>query len=154
MSLRGEVMVRDEQRCPIDEAAIGRIVHLALARAAGEQAAECEVSLLLVEPDAIRELNARHRGIDMPTDVLSFPQLEPFTIEPGEILGDVVVCPEIVNQQADAAGRRRGDELLEIIAHGVLHLVGYDDGTHDGYAAMVELQRRIIDDASRQEGSH
>lgn len=153
MSLRVEVVVRNEQPCPIDEAAIERIVRLTLERAAGERAAECEVSLLFVGPDAIRRLNARHRGIDTPTDVLSFPQLDPFTIGPGEILGDVVVCPEITNRQSDAAGRCREDELLEVVAHGVLHLLGYDDGTPEGYEAMVELQRRVIDDAARREGT-
>ncbi|HOS95919.1 MAG TPA: rRNA maturation RNase YbeY, partial [Armatimonadota bacterium] len=133
MNLRVEVVIRNEQPCPVDESAIERVVCLTLGHAAGERAAECEVSLLLVEPDAIRALNARHRAIDMPTDVLSFPQLDPFTVAPGEILGDVVVCPEITNRQADAAGRRREDELLEVVAHGVLHLVGYDDGTPEGY---------------------
>jgi probable rRNA maturation factor len=88
------------------------------------------LSVELVDERRIRALNRRHRGIDRPTDVLSFPidgAGEP--VGPRE-LGDVVICPP---QTAD---------LLEAAVHGVLHLCGYDHESDDG--EMLALQASIL----------
>jgi probable rRNA maturation factor len=84
----------------------------------------------LVEEARIRELNRLHRGIDAPTDVLSFPidGAEP-TSGPRE-LGDVVICPQ------------HTVDLEEATVHGVLHLVGMDHETDGG--EMLALQRRVL----------
>ena len=78
----------------------------------------------------MRELNRTHRGIDRPTDVLSFPVdgTGP-TVGPRE-LGDVVIC------------REHTQDVTEAVVHGVLHLCGYDHETDDG--EMLALQERIL----------
>ena len=78
----------------------------------------------------IRELNRRHRQIDAPTDVLSFPVDEnALAVGPRE-LGDVVICPEHTR------------DLTEAVVHGVLHLCGYDHEADDG--EMLDLQREVL----------
>jgi probable rRNA maturation factor len=79
----------------------------------------------------IAELNGEHRGIESPTDVLSFPiDATAPTAGPRE-LGDVVICPE------------HTEDLTEAVVHGVLHLCGMDHETDSG--EMLELQDRIMD---------
>ena len=89
------------------------------------------LGLDLVDERTIRGLNREHRGLDEPTDVLSFPIDGPGPAGPApRELGDVVICPE---QTVD---------LTEAAVHGVLHLCGYDHETDDG--EMLSLQARII----------
>jgi len=109
-----------------------------------------EVSILLVDDAAIQALNARYRGKDEATDVLSFTQEDAFVI-PGEprILGDVVVSIDTATRQAAAGGRSLEDEVAQLIIHGVLHLLGYDDVTTKGYAEMVEKGARIWERAGK-----
>jgi probable rRNA maturation factor len=80
----------------------------------------------------MRELNREHRGLDEPTDVLSFPVDEGGSPAGPRELGDVVICPE-----------HTGD-LNEAVVHGVLHLCGYDHETDEGQ--MLALQDRIMRD--------
>jgi probable rRNA maturation factor len=105
-------------------------------RAAAEAALEASgvqdghLTVELVAADRIRDLNRAHRGIDTPTDVLSFPvDGSGPTTGPRE-LGDVVICPE---HTAD---------LEEAVVHGVLHLVGMDHETDGG--EMLDLQDRVV----------
>ena len=97
-----------------------------------------EISIALVDDAVIRELNANYRGMDAPTDVLSFPMEQDVAI-PGipRLLGDVVISIDTARRQAAAAGRNLDDELCHLVIHGVLHLLGYDDATTEGYAEMV-----------------
>ncbi len=88
------------------------------------------LALQLVDAEQIRRLNREHRGIDRPTDVLSFP-VDGAGSAPGpRELGDVVICPE---HTAD---------VPEAVVHGVLHLCGYDHETDDG--EMLALQDHVI----------
>ncbi len=106
----------------------------------------------------MRALNARYRGIDAPTDVLSFAQ-EHDIIVPGmpKLLGDVVISVDTAHRQAAAAGRTLEDELGQLAIHGVLHLLGYDDATTEGYVEMVEkaekIRRRLGDEAGDAESA-
>ncbi len=88
------------------------------------------LSVELVGAERIRELNREHRGIDEPTDVLSFPIDGTGRAAGPRELGDVVICPE------------HTDDLVEAVVHGVLHLCGYDHETDAG--EMLELQRRVL----------
>ena len=88
------------------------------------------LTLQLVGPERIRELNRRHRGLDRPTDVLSFPIDESARTAGPRELGDVVVCPE------------EAGDLNEVVVHGVLHLCGYDHETDGG--EMLALQQRVL----------
>ena len=96
--------------------------------AAGVEDGHLAVSF--VDAERMRELNRAHRGIDRPTDVLSFPVDGTGSVAGPRELGDVVICRE---HTADVA---------EAVVHGVLHLCGYDHETDDG--EMLELQRRVL----------
>ena len=89
------------------------------------------LAITLVGADDIRALNRKYRGLDKPTDVLSFPVDHPNELggEASE-LGDVVICPE------------HAHDLNEAAVHGVLHLCGYDHERDDG--EMLALQDRIV----------
>ena len=88
------------------------------------------VAVEFVGAARIAELNEGHRGVDRPTDVLSFPiDEEDEPVGPRE-LGDVVICPE------------HTEDVIEAVVHGVLHLCGYDHETDDG--EMLALQDRIM----------
>jgi probable rRNA maturation factor len=97
-------------------------------RAAGVRAGH--VSVELVGEDRIRELNRDHRGLDEPTDVLSFPIDEAEAVPGPRELGDVVICPEHTL------------DVTEATVHGVLHLCGYDHEADEG--EMLDLQDVVI----------
>jgi probable rRNA maturation factor len=89
------------------------------------------LAVAFVEEDRIRELNREHRGIDGPTDVLSFPVDEDAPAAGPRELGDVVICPE------------HASDLTEAVVHGVLHLCGYDHEADD--SEMLALQDRVME---------
>jgi probable rRNA maturation factor len=92
--------------------------------------AEGHLAVELVSEERIRELNAEHRGVDEPTDVLAFP-LDGSSETPGpRELGDVVICPE------------RTEDLEEATVHGVLHLAGHNHETDGG--EMLALQDQVL----------
>lgn len=101
----------------------------------------CELSILLTSDDEIRALNASFRGKDKATDVLSFSQREgDGHLEHSSSLGDVVISVETAQRQAKEAGVECGAELIRLLIHGVLHLVGYD---HVGVTAgKAQAMRR------------
>jgi probable rRNA maturation factor len=88
------------------------------------------LSIELVDAERMRELNRRHRGIDRPTDVLSFPIDERGPAVGPRELGDVVIC------------REHTADVTEAVVHGVLHLCGYDHETDEG--EMLALQDRVV----------
>jgi probable rRNA maturation factor len=88
------------------------------------------LSIELVTPDAMRALNATHRGIDQPTDVLAFPIDGAAEVAGPRELGDVVICPE------------HAADLREVAVHGVLHLCGLDHETDGG--EMLATQDRVM----------
>ena len=101
-----------------------------------------EVAVLVVDAAEMADLNARYRGKDGPTDVLSFPMDDPATAVAGVPwhLGDVVLCPAAAE-----------DPLPTLLIHGVLHLLGYDHETDAGQmlARQAELVRWSAEDAVR-----
>jgi probable rRNA maturation factor len=105
-----------------------RAVVLATLEAAGVP--DGHLSLELVDEERIQELNRQYRGLDEPTDVLSFPIDGAGPAAGPRELGDVVICPQ---HTAD---------LTEATVHGVLHLCGYDHETDEG--EMLELQAAIL----------
>lgn len=124
---------------------------------------EAEVNLLLTDDEEIRVMNREHRQIDRATDVLSFPMLEyevpgdlseiektsdAFNPESGELmLGDIVVSKDRVLRQAEEYGHSARREYAFLIAHSMLHLLGYDHIEEDERMAMEERQRNIMERA-------
>ena len=110
---------------------------------------DAELSVLIVSDPAIRVLNRVHRGQDRPTDVLSFPLGE--TPGPGapRLLGDVVISLPTATRQAKSRGRPIYDEARFLLAHGLLHLLGYDHATKPQKRRMDAAARRLVRAAKR-----
>jgi probable rRNA maturation factor len=105
---------------------------------------KAELSIALVDDATIAELNARYRGVAGATDVLSFSLLEGAHAERrGALLGDVVVSVETAAVQARRARRTLDDEVLRLLIHGTLHLVGHDHEHRDEARRMRAEERRI-----------
>jgi probable rRNA maturation factor len=108
-----------------------------------------ELSILLTNDAYIRTLNREHRGKDKPTDVLAFAQEEeaeadlPGAAE-GELLGDVVISLDTAERQARSRRRALLDEVSFLLAHGILHLVGYDHQDDAEEALMNAMTQRLI----------
>lgn len=111
-----------------------------------------EVSILLVDDSYIRELNRQYRGVDGPTDVLSFALQEetPDVLEPvppeeiEEILGDVIISMETARRQAEEYGHSLCREVCYLAVHGVLHLLGYDHLEEVEKKEMRSAEKRIL----------
>ena len=108
-----------------------------------------DLCLKLVDEPAMEVLHVQWMGLAGPTDVMSFPmdELRPGRDgqEPAEgVLGDIVLCPSVAARQAVAAGHATEEELLLLVTHGILHLLGYDHGEPDTEREMFELQRTLL----------
>ena len=114
-----------ELECPAEL----RPAALAALRACGVD--EGHLSVELVEEDRIRALNRAHRGLDRPTDVLSFPVDGAGPAAGPRELGDVVICPD------------HTEDVEEAVVHGVLHLAGHDHEADDG--EMLRLQDEVME---------
>lgn len=106
-----------------------------------------ELSLALVDIEEMTELNTRYRGKEGPTDVLSFGCDDPCPVESEEpiTLGDVVISPEIAEQQALELGHTIESELNLLLVHGILHLLGYDHEEDDDATVMQQRERAVLD---------
>lgn len=105
------------------------------------------LSLAVVGDDVIHTLNARYRGKDKTTDVLSFSRLEGESIpSPVPEVGDVVIAWQVAKRQAKEYGAPLAEELQRLAVHGILHLFGYDHETNARDAKrMFALQNRILE---------
>lgn len=114
-----------------------------------------EISLSFVSMDEIHELNRDYRGVDRPTDVLSFPMTDDFEqlqsmydgLEEGPeelLLGDVVICLEKALQQAEEYGHSAEREIVYLFVHSVLHLLGYDHMTDEDKKVMRAREKQVI----------
>jgi probable rRNA maturation factor len=111
---------------------------------------EHELSVLLTDDAFIQTLNETHRGKDCPTDVLAFAQNEgeatPAPMDQG-LLGDVVISLDTAERQARARKHSLMDEVSFLLAHGLLHLIGYDHQTDEEEAIMNELTSQLVESA-------
>ena len=147
------VAVSDAQGRTIERALSRWLSRVAPRRARGT------VSIALVSDRLVRVLNQRYRGIDRPTDVLSFPNASPQRIRRARrfplgspkrasvssvverFLGDIVIARGVARRQARQAGHSEATELKVLALHGLLHLLGYDHERDNG--AMARLERRL-----------
>ena len=122
---------------------------------------EAQISLTITDDETIHDMNLRFRGVDAPTDVLSFPMLEfehpgdfsfleeeeqdAFDPDSGElILGDIVISSDRVLAQAEEYGHSVRREFAFLVAHSVLHLLGYDHITDLQARVMEQKQEDIL----------
>jgi probable rRNA maturation factor len=108
-----------------------------------------ELSMVLLDTNAMADLHMRWMDLPGPTDVMSFPMDE---LRPGRddqepadgVLGDIVMCPAVAARQALEAGHATEEELLLLLTHGILHLLGYDHEEPEAEREMFELQRTLL----------
>lgn len=151
-----EVVVTDEQDViPVDEALERLIVRAAAAayeeesKTGRELPSAAEVSVLLVSNEEIRHLNQQYRGIDQPTDVLSFAMLEgerfPTDEDMPVPLGDIILSLERARQQAQEYGHSFEREVAFLTVHGMCHLLGYDHMEPEEQRTMRQMEEKILD---------
>ena len=103
--------------------------------------ADRELVIRLVSPREIQVLNKEYRGKNQVTNVLSFKSDIPLEI--GEsILGDVVICVDMVREEAELGSKAFSDHLIHITIHGILHLLGYD---HDNLTSAKKMEEIEIE---------
>ncbi len=144
----------DRIRIQVDEPFVAEVdaADLAATLAAAlehEGKADDEVTLVITDDETVAALNRQYRGMDGPTDVLSFPAQEP---APGFVsapeaeayLGDIIIALPFTRRQAAELGRPLAAELRLLAVHGVLHLLGYDHAEPEEEAAMWARQDAIL----------
>lgn len=103
------------------------------------------VCIRIVTPAESQQLNAQYRAKDKPTNVLSFCFETPeFVEEDSEILGDLVVCADVVKTEANEQNKALFDHWAHMIVHGVLHLLGFDHIKEEDALEMEQLERDIL----------
>ncbi|MGI8775672.1 MAG: rRNA maturation RNase YbeY [Actinomycetota bacterium] len=136
-----DVFVANEQDIGIDETRSGDLARHALGLE--DVGPEAELSILYVTRQHIRNLNKRFAGNDYPTDVLAFPMTEDGAEgDDAYVMGDVVICPEIADENAKKLGHDLQSELDTLLVHGTLHLLGYD---HQGPDDKARMEGRLTE---------
>ncbi|MEW6724519.1 MAG: rRNA maturation RNase YbeY [Bacillota bacterium] len=146
------IISNQQEKVPVSEETTQLVERLvAEALAAEEAPAEAEVSLTLVDDEAIRGLNREWRALDEPTDVLSFSLLEGGDGEPEVVggpdeiwLGDIVISLERALAQAAEYGHSWQRELGFLVVHGIMHLLGYDHLTPADAEVMRQKEEAIL----------
>lgn len=98
----------------------------------------CEISIVLSDDAHIRTLNRDYRGKDKATNVLSFPQDDPF------LLGDIILAIETITREAEEQNKSFNAHLTHMLVHGCLHLLGHDHEDDDEAQIMEDLEVRIL----------
>lgn len=149
-----EIQVEEAYAGSVDLAGLQRAAEETLRQAARTSAA---LTIVITGDEQVHELNRTYRGIDAPTDVLSFPSQDAAGDEgvalalPPELadelaayLGDIVIAFPYTERQAAAAGNSLAAELRLLAVHGTLHLLGYDHDTTEAEAEMWAAQDAVL----------
>lgn len=108
-----------------------------------ERKVDGEVCIRIVDQEESQALNAEYRGKDKPTNVLSFP----FEVPPGvpvTLLGDLVICADVVAQEAEEQEKPLLHHWAHMVVHGTLHLLGFDHINDDEAEEMEALERDLL----------
>ena len=148
------IELRNETEIPVDEARILRLASFALDAMRVHRDAELEI--MFYDENAMEELHIKFMDEPGATDVMSFPmdELHPGTVDelsgPGD-LGSIVVCPSVATAQAVVAGHPAINEMLLLVTHGILHLLGFDHAEEEERVEMFGIQDRILVEFYAQE---
>jgi len=140
-----DVFLANEQALPVDEARLSALARHALGAENVDE--EAELSILVVDREHMRRLNARFANNDYATDVLAFPMLE--GDEDSTTIGDVVLCPDVARDNAAKLDHSLARELDVIMVHGTLHLLGYDHQNASDKERMDGRVTDVLDDFNR-----
>ncbi|QAY61354.1 rRNA maturation RNase YbeY [Microbacterium protaetiae] len=141
------IEITNESGFVVDEAKLLRLTEHNLAQL--HVSPDADVAILIVDEGAMEALHVQWMDEPGPTDVLSFPmdELRPGTADmptPAGLLGDIVLCPQVAETQAEQAGHSTLDELMLLTTHGLLHLLGFDHAEPDEEREMFGLQRDLL----------
>ncbi len=171
MTLRLD-FANEQEEIDLPEGIEGRLEELLAIAGAQEAIATGDVSVTIVDDEAIRALNLQYRKLDKPTDVLSFSMLESVGEEtpivygdeaddagtnddeedelvelPDEPIGDIVISAATAKRQSEEYGHTLERELGFLFVHGFLHLIGYDHEDEAAERVMTEKQERVLQKA-------
>jgi probable rRNA maturation factor len=159
------IEINNESGAVVDEAALAQLGRFVLDSLHVDPLAE--LSLVLLDVGTMAALHKQWMDLPGPTDVMAFPMdgadgsLErldpsaPLATDDGigeAMLGDVVLCPSVAEEQAKQAGHSTEAELHLLFAHGILHLLGFDHGDPDEEREMFQVQSRVVGDWAQQTG--
>ena len=141
------IEINNESAIEIDETRLLRLADFVLGEL--NVSVDADLSIILVDEGAMEALHVQWMDEPGPTDVLSFPmdELRPGTDDaptPPGLLGDIVLCPQVAETPAQAAGHSTLDELLLLTTHGLLHLLGFDHAEPEDEKEMFGLQRELL----------
>lgn len=146
------INIQNEQNFQIDITRLEAAAKAVIER--HEVAEDSEMSIVISTNEAVHALNLQHRGVDAPTDVLSFPAdplpeelLDEMDEDDAEApyLGDLVIAYPYASQQAADLKHDLGDSLALLVVHGTLHLLGYDHDTDENRAEMWAEQAAVLE---------
>ncbi|WP_336646080.1 rRNA maturation RNase YbeY [Microbacterium sp. USHLN186] len=148
------IEINNESAIDVDETVLQRLTDFNLAQL--HVSPDAEVAIVLVDEGAMESLHVQWMDEPGPTDVLSFPmdELRPGSPDhptPPGLLGDIVLCPQVAESQAQTAGHSLMDELILLTTHGLLHLLGFDHAEPDEEREMFGLQKSLIEGFARVE---
>ncbi|MFG5921661.1 rRNA maturation RNase YbeY [Sneathia vaginalis] len=103
------------------------------------------VSFMLTNNEVIHKINKEYRGVDRPTDVISFAYNETENVGPVEVVGDIIISIDKVREQAKEYGHSDKREFFYLLTHGMLHILGYDHIKDDERKIMREKEERYLD---------
>jgi probable rRNA maturation factor len=125
----------------VDEARLQQAAALVLARHEGDS--ESDITIALTDDESVADLNLQYRGVNAPTDVLSFPMDTDMPTDT-RYLGDLVIAYRYTAAQAEREGHALADSLTLLVVHGTLHLLGYDHDTPEHRADMWAAQEAAL----------
>ena len=127
------------RQLPLSRALVRRVVESVLR----QERRQGLISVTFLGRDSMRRLNAEHKGHDRPTDVLAFALEGP----PGQVLGDVYICPWVAQREARSRSIPLRQELIRLVVHGTLHALGRDhpEGPERTRSAMWRRQERYVE---------
>lgn len=113
-----------------------------------EKATDSVFSIIFVDNEKIHELNKQFRGVDRPTDVISFAleDAEEEFLSTIRVLGDIYISIPKVQEQAKEYGHSEKRELAFLVVHGLLHLLGYDHQTEEEEKVMFQIQEEMLNE--------
>ena len=142
--MTAQIVVQNDHGYPIDSERLQQAVVVTMHHEGYPSGAV--LSVVIVDNAAVKAMNRQYRGIDAPTDVLSFPADAPPVPDLNEppYLGDLIIAYPYTADRARVEGHALMDSLMVLVVHGTLHLLGYNHDTPEKRAAMWSVQDEIL----------
>lgn len=107
---------------------------------------DSEITIRMVNSEEIHQLNSTYRHVDRPTNILSFPFELPEGVEDLPLLGDLVVCKEVLERECKEQNKTLEEHFAHLIVHGCLHLIGYDHIEEEDAKEMEPLEIKAMEE--------